>query len=856
MSLNFLTKSCLAACFLIVFPCSSKAQIVPDRTLGKESSTIDSINESRQRIEGGAIRGENLFHSFKEFGISEGIEAYFANPANIENIFSRITGGNISEIFGTLGVDGTANLFLINPNGILFGENAAIDVGGSFIATTAESIKFSDSTIFDAVKPSQIPLLTSEIPIGLDFGSNSGKIIARGTGHQVGFADTSTIENAFGSPIINFGNDRLGINVSSKNTLALIGNGIELNGEIITSPSGRIEIGSVESGVVKIDLSSETLAFNYEQVSQFQDVILKNRSLLNASGSPGGQINLRGKNFFMSRNSVILNSNLGNFPSGSINIKMTNSFNMKEIVSPADFSSIVGLPGIVSQTLEDGKGSDIIISAADLKFENYSVINARTFGTGNGGNINISAINTIMINGKPPIEFFPVGSSIITETLGSGQGGNINLVGKNLLLESGGLILTNSVFDGRGGDINAAFDETIKVSGFFQFDPSSNSFSESTIGTTTTTLGRGGNVKINTRSLQLEDAGKINATTAGFGDTGNIVINASDSIQVSGKNFITREDNPINSSQITASSEIADPFLREIFNLPSIPQGQAGSITLNTDRLTLQDRGLIRVDNQGTANAGDIIVNANSINLNNSASVTATTASGQGGNVDFNTDSLSLTNNSLISATAGGAGDGGNIDINSDNILALENSDITANAFRGDGGNINITANGILGIEERKAIPNNTTSDIDASSEFGESGTITITNPQLTIQDPIVAIREVKIDNSEEKRMNLCSEENPNRGGARLVYTGRGGFPESPYDPIDNEEYIAAPGFVPPVEEKQQEWELSAWKEKDPIVQGNAVRIDKKGEIYLVAELSPQEARELLCNNQPSQLKN
>lgn len=126
-----------------------KAQVIPDKTLGSESSTINSIDELRGRIEGGAIRGENLFHSFEEFSIREGLEVYFANPEEISNIFSRVTGNNISEIFGTLGVEGTANLFLINPNGIVFGENAAVDVGGSFIATTAEKVHFEDGNIFN-----------------------------------------------------------------------------------------------------------------------------------------------------------------------------------------------------------------------------------------------------------------------------------------------------------------------------------------------------------------------------------------------------------------------------------------------------------------------------------------------------------------------------------------------------------------------------------------------------------------------------------------------------------------------------------------------------------------------------------
>lgn len=153
----------------------SLSQVIPDRTLGTESSTVNSIDELRSRIEGGAIRGENLFHSFSEFSIQEGLEVYFANPEEISNIFSRVTGNNISEIFGTLGVEGTANLFLINPNGIVFGENATVDMGGSFIVTTAERVHFEDGTVWKIRDREK--LLTWNAPIGLGLEENSGEIV-------------------------------------------------------------------------------------------------------------------------------------------------------------------------------------------------------------------------------------------------------------------------------------------------------------------------------------------------------------------------------------------------------------------------------------------------------------------------------------------------------------------------------------------------------------------------------------------------------------------------------------------------------------------------------------------------------
>ncbi|HEY9600827.1 MAG TPA: filamentous hemagglutinin N-terminal domain-containing protein, partial [Allocoleopsis sp.] len=107
--------------------------IVPDTTLGIERSVVTSGVDLGgvlgERIEGGAVRGTNLFHSFSQFNVGELQRAYFANPSGIINILSRVTGNNPSNILGTLGVTGgNANLFLINPNGIIFGPNAKLDI--------------------------------------------------------------------------------------------------------------------------------------------------------------------------------------------------------------------------------------------------------------------------------------------------------------------------------------------------------------------------------------------------------------------------------------------------------------------------------------------------------------------------------------------------------------------------------------------------------------------------------------------------------------------------------------------------------------------------------------------------------
>ncbi|WP_341531063.1 filamentous hemagglutinin N-terminal domain-containing protein [Nostoc sp. UHCC 0302] len=203
------------------------AQIVPDQTLGVENSVVtpnvDIKGVSSDRIDGGAIRGSGLFHSFQEFNVREGRGAYFSNPTGIENIFSRVTGSNASNIYGRLGVLGNANLFLLNPNGIIFGPNASLDLNGSFLGSTGNSFNFGDGKEFSATNPTALPLLSVSVPLGVQFNQGQPSAIA------------------------NFGN------LSTSQNLTLLGGTVASTGQL--SAAGQIAVAAVPGGSV-VNLSS------------------------------------------------------------------------------------------------------------------------------------------------------------------------------------------------------------------------------------------------------------------------------------------------------------------------------------------------------------------------------------------------------------------------------------------------------------------------------------------------------------------------------------------------------------------------------------------------------------------------
>ncbi len=624
------------------------AQIIPDSSLGAENSVVDS-DGNRDTINGGAIRNANLFHSFQEFNVGAGKEAYFTNPNGIDNIFSRVTGNNISDIQGVLGVLGNANLYLINPNGILFGENARLDVNGSFFATTADSVVFGNGFEFSAANPNQPPLLTIDIPIGLRFRDNPGDITVRGNGNGERFTDSEVIDT------------QEALRVGSDKTIGLVGGNLFFEDATIKTAGGRIEIGSVARGEVDLVEVANGFTVDYSGVEIFEDISLSGRSIVDASGVGGGDIQVAGNNISITGVSRFIAHTLGSNPGGDINILATDTLEISGVDNEFNFAS-----SIANRVFPNGKadGGDINIETGSLHLGDRALINTSLLGQGNAGDININASESISLESQGNTS--AISSSVAAGAIGNG--GNINITTPSLSLSNGAFFNANTSGQGNAGNItinarDISFDG--QVTGFF------------TNVRTAETLGNGGNINITTGSLTISNGASLNGNTSGQGNAGNITINATNSVLLNGS---------------------SDTFTSIAANVGSSAIGNGGDININTGLLTVTNQAFFNANTSGQGNTGNITINASDRvsfdgqnNTNGLFTNVGSSAIGNAGNIQVNTGSLTVSNGARLSAGNSGLGKGGSVIINTDNDISFSNSS-RVNVVSGEGGSITINA--------------------------------------------------------------------------------------------------------------------------------------------------------------------
>jgi len=638
----------------------ARSQVVTDQTLTTESSVVTPVNLGNftvERIDGGATRGTNLFHSFEAFSIPTNGVALFNNAANIQNIISRVTGSSSSYIDGIIAANGTANLFFINPNGIVFGPNAQMIIGGSFLASTASSINFADGTKFSATTPQTTPLLTVSVPIGLQFGKNPSPI------HS---------QSAF-------------LQVEPGKTLALIGGNVNVDNGFIDAPGGRIElIGIGDSSTVGMKFVEGNFSFDVPDNVAQADISLTD-SFVSVADESNSVTDINA-----SKLRALTESRLfGGLASDTraIDLVATKLSTLEKIRN--DLNALIDPTG--SQKPIDGNENSIF-SSGDINIQgnlitiNGSFVNASSFTEADAGNIFVKAQTSLSLT-----------DSLLTSNIGNrlvnslaNKGGNIQIEARNIFLNDQAQ-LQASLLAGEGkqpGIISVKAQESVSFSG---------GNTGILTGVTPGGIGNSSDIHITAKSVTLSNGAVLTASNLGQGNAGNILVQAQDNvalensfilsnvggnykqssankvgnIQIAGRNVAFSDGSQIQAGILSGaggkpglvsvkaqeSVSLTDPNTAILTGVESGAIGNGSEIQIQAGTVSLTHGAVLSASSAGNGNAGNILVQAlkTSFHLSDEAMITTGNAgNGNAGNILVQAqDRVSLTDQSLITSNLG-----------------------------------------------------------------------------------------------------------------------------------------------------------------------------------------------------------
>jgi filamentous hemagglutinin family protein len=787
----------------------AQAQIVPDGTLPTNSSVAPGCITCT--IEGGTVRGNtNLFHSFQRFDVPTGGAAYFNQAAGIQNILTRVTGALGSNIDGLIRTNPGANLFLINPNGILFGPNASLAVGGSFVATTANAIQFGDRGFFSASVPTPpAPLLTIN-PSAFVFNQlNQGQIVVR--------SQAPAGLNPYSNPTT-------GLRVPDGQSLLLVGGPVTLDGGNLRAYSGRVELAGL-AAPGRIDLVGDfapgggsRLRLQVPADAIRADVSL-NSAAISSFNATGGELGLYGHTLRVADSVLFgglsLGTGAGVAQAGDIVLDATDSIlwgpgsiinanvdagaigNGGQIVLRAGNRVVLdgqtdatGSGGAITASLEQGsvgRAGTIQVTTGSLELLNGALLSSSSFGQGAPGSVVIQARDRVVLAGTDRNGFASTITSAINGGISRDAPGIIQIITGSLRLAGGAQIATgNAGGQGRGSAIQ------IQARGAVDITQRSLISSQVQSGG----VGDGGAIEIKAGALSLLSGGQINASIRGTEQFAQASRGNGGAIDLTIRGALTLDQF---GSQITSGLGFA-------------AVGNAGAITIQAGSLRISDRASIGSDSFGEGNAGNITIQVETeieldrSQIGSSISVWPGASSfnrslGRGGDLRLQAPTLSLVNGTSLTAASNGRGDAGRIVIAGE-TLTLDNASIVtslAQQGRGNAGEIQIEIRDAVRLQNRANIQSalfsgrgrggdirlnaGTLSLVNALGIFsatdgqGDAGTITLNlRDRLFVQNSLIAssVASNGQGNGGDLRIHTGSLALTNGGQLNAETTGRG----------------------------------------------------------------------------------
>jgi filamentous hemagglutinin family protein len=712
----------------------------------------------------GTQAGPNLFHSFQRFNIPTQNSATFTGPGGINNVISRVTGGEASTIDGTFRstIPG-ANVWFTNPAGVTFGPNASLDVPASFHASTANEIRFPDGGRFSADLGATSTLSVAP-PEAFGFlSSNPAPLKVERSQLAVG-AD-ATLSLAAGEIDIQ-GNTpipdrpRLLVNVFIFDRPELV----DVNGGTLRAPSGTINLASV-AGPAEVKADG-TVSGNHLGAIKLTD-----GALVNASGDGAGVVRIRGGEV-TSTGSYVLASNLGSLAgAGGIDIS-------------ADRISLQGdarSPSVVAANARNsGDAAPINMRARDITIQNTE-IRTVSRAAGKAGHIRIDATNQMTLDDFGFIDAGSEGSDPA-----AGAGGEITVKAGNLMIRGQSQISSITISPAPAGNITVTAGtllvDSVLAAGEQPITywpaaivPSTgiaaSALSQSSLAGQENTLGRAGKITIRANEIRLANEAVIESITEGSGKAGdiqidapnqvilengslvvassvspdptgaagNITVNARDLV-ITGQSQITSlTTGPAPAGNITVTAGTVLVGRDTSIDTEAFGSGNAGAVSIRADKLTLGDLAEIDTSNGigSPGNAGAVIIKVNTLILDRDATVRSTTfGSGSGGTVTIEADNFTLGPNARINTTASfeTSGNAGAVTIEANNLTFESGAWIFSDTFgSGSGGAVTVKADNLTLGTDAAPLPRGRSAIYSSTFGSGSGGTVTIKANNLTL---------------------------------------------------------------------------------------------------------------------------
>ncbi|MBW4573244.1 MAG: filamentous hemagglutinin N-terminal domain-containing protein [Tolypothrix carrinoi HA7290-LM1] len=758
------------------------------------------------------------------------------NVRNTDSVISTFSGGQ-SLGSGDITVNASGGIFL---NNAFFGAASNGGNGGNI-----------------SLQGNEISLANNSSLVSAAFArGNSGSITLNSTG-PISIQNT-LVNTAGGSSANNTTNLQVGnagdINISGR-SVSITGES-EISSRSFTGVnSGNINVNATE--FVSISGNSRRIPRpDSDRARSFPNTILTTTAERNSRGN-AGNISIKSGEIFINNqanNAAVSTTSQGPGRGGNVSLQATsgsisligrdrqandqvistsggtNSLGSGNISLNANGSILLDNALLRASTTGGDAGSILVQGNGRVSLANNSALTTEALERGNADAITVESFGPISLQNS--LIATNVGSRSDTRSReGLGNAGNIRIQGRSVAVTAGSEISSRSFSGANSGNIEVNGTEQVDISGRASQFPRrasdrANSFPYTTLATTSEQLASGvsGDITVNTPNLRISDGasvradtrsnfsggsvninanvvditsgGQIFTTAFSSGNAGNITLNVSDRLNISGRNASLADIfNQIAQSsgrtqaefQLGSANSKAGIFANTSLNSTA----QGGNLTINTPSLRVQDGATISVSSpQGQA--GNLNLRAKTILLNQGSltAETAITRTTAGANITLQDVSLLLMqNNSRISAQANGTATGGNITINAQNGFVIapfgQDSDIIASASGGRGGNITINTQGLFGFFVRRAIPGNGTNDIDASSEFNNPGTVDINTLDIDPQRGLLQLPTNVVEVSRLVASNCGAIAGKN--GSSFTYTGRGGLPISPDDPLTND---------------------------------------------------------------------